>query len=425
MSVFFYYNYFTIVCFLVLNVSFVTSADLSSFIGLQHFQPCYFINATLPCLLDGAQLINSRVGSRLFKFALKQSTPQMYPWNNVGQWAWPRSVSSLAELASTNQIRTLLSQTFLGTNFTTFVIWAYTIGLDDGYWCRGVITDADQEKETTQFHDLTLHLMSSYAGSGVTFVLEHWEGDWAARCGNYNTSVPPAPQVVSNMVKWLQARQSGVESGRRTWCALQRDTLNAPLDCADQKEIMRTAAVSVMNSCEVNLVLASIQSAFPNLIRSVVPHVSLDMLSYSSYEAQSNPQLLGSALDFMYSQMNKSTGAPQRPIFITDWGVPLEQVDPAQAVAVAKTVLSTALSRSFVAHIFHWQIINNELKDVPGNCAGLSAPVFESNLQRDSERVLGDPTEWTIECFGRFFASSNKWHYQCASKVANYLITQT
>ena len=134
----------------------------------------------------GALQINQRIGSRIFKFALKDTTPELYPFNNNGEWAWP-SFSTLTQLAASPQISALLANQF-NTTFTTFVIWAYSVGLEDGYWCTSV-TPADLAIEVEQFSDLTAYLMQTYAGSNMTFTLEHWEGDWAARCGTHNAGL--------------------------------------------------------------------------------------------------------------------------------------------------------------------------------------------------------------------------------------------
>ncbi len=44
----------TVLSVVVLLSSVATSLELDEFIGLQHFQPCYYIDADLPCLLDGS-----------------------------------------------------------------------------------------------------------------------------------------------------------------------------------------------------------------------------------------------------------------------------------------------------------------------------------------------------------------------------------
>lgn len=285
----------------------------------------------------------------------------MYPLNNNGQWDWgnPDNYTSLAQIAALPQIKALFSNS-LGTDFTTFVMWVYTVGNVTStwnYWCNG-ITAENIAAETQQFADLTIYLLSTYAGTQLSFTLEHWEGDWMARCGSYNASQPPAPKVASAMILWLQARQKGVEIGREQYC-LQSNMSH--VDCSNGTAVMQAAGVTVYNGCEVNLVGDSINTTFPNIIRSVVPYVALDTVSYSSYDTMSTP-VLGPALDFIFSQMNRSLTSPPKPIFITEWGLGLEHVTTAEAAATAQNVIEFAVSRSdFVSRVLHWQVINNEL----------------------------------------------------------------
>jgi hypothetical protein len=46
--------------------------------------------------------------------------------------------------------------------------------------------------EAQQFADLTSYLVSTYANTGKTFVLQHWEGDWSIR-GGYDPTAKPTP----------------------------------------------------------------------------------------------------------------------------------------------------------------------------------------------------------------------------------------
>ena len=242
------------------------------------------------------------------------------------------------------------------------------------------IGDDDIANEIDQFSALTLLLLETYGGSNKTFILEHWEGDWSARCGSYNAQIPPTPQVIENMIKWLQARQDGVELGRSIYCQLYL----SGVDCDNGSAVMNAAGLYVYHGCEVNLVGMSINTTFPNLIRSVVPFVALDTVSYSSYDTMSTP-VLGSALDFIMAQMNRSSASPERPVFITEWGMGIYLVTVAEAMATARNVIAYAASRPFVARVLHWQVINNELDN--GTTCG-SYPTFDWDIQHGYSDVL-------------------------------------
>lgn len=84
-------------------------------------------------------------------------------------------------------------------------------------------TAQDVAAETQQFADLTSYLLPTYMGTGLTFVLEQWEGDWAARCGSYNKgnhqnhrlSQVWAAGCRPGSIWW---RERGGELGRRLFC---------------------------------------------------------------------------------------------------------------------------------------------------------------------------------------------------------------
>ena len=58
------------------------------------------------------------------------------------------------------------------------------------------------------------HSRSTYSPPIETFVLQHWEGDWAIR-GSYKPEETPAPQAIEGMTGWLNARQDGVDAARK------------------------------------------------------------------------------------------------------------------------------------------------------------------------------------------------------------------
>lgn len=197
------------------------------------------------------------------------------------------------------------------------------------------------------------------------------------------------------MIRWLQARQDGVVRGRAQFCFAHQ---LPGVDCSNGTAVMAAAGVFVYNGAEVNLVGASINTTFPNIIRSVIPHVALDTVSYSSYDTQGSPTL-GPALDFIFSQMNRSDTSPPQPVFITEWGLPLNQASTVQARTVAQNVIGVAATKPFVSRVIHWQVINNELI-AGGNCG--SQPVSDPSLQRGFWAVQPDGN---LSFFGSYLQS--------------------
>src|SRR3954454_11572484 len=163
--------------------------------GKYHFTDKDFLN-------EGAQRIQE-LGSRVIKVWFMRAPEQSYPFNSK----WP-AVNSLVDLARTPYYRELFDRPF-----TTFILETYAYGRDDNYWQRGV-TDAEAADEARQFEALTRYLIATYAGSGKTFVLQNWEGDWAIRPAA-DAKLVPTREAIAGMIRWLNARQDGVERGRR------------------------------------------------------------------------------------------------------------------------------------------------------------------------------------------------------------------
>ena len=196
--------------------------------------------------------------------------------------------------------------------FETFVLVAYSPAhADINYWRTGV-SPADLRAEQQQFHDAALHLATTYAGK--TFVLQHWEGDWSLR-GSYNASQPLSPVAVAAMIDWLAARQAGVASARAKCSELK--------SCASQ----------ILAAAEVNLVRSSYEHGWANMVTAVVPRVSLDLISYSSYDAMQLPEF-GDVLAYIARMHNRTSASPLVAVYIGEYGLPQQSVCACVCVCV-------------------------------------------------------------------------------------------
>lgn len=239
-------------------------------------------------------------------------------------------------------------------------------GTSWNYWCDA-ITPADEAAETREFSELTAHLLGAFSGTGKTFILEHWEGDWSAHCGNYDASKPPTPEVQARMVRWLTARQAGVDAGRAAWC---RSAGAAVRDCTDGRAVHGAAGAFVYHASEVNLIGTSMGAApLRNNILGVIPFVRLDMVSYSSYDTQwlrgASPTSLALALDFIAAHHNATAAAPSPAVFIAEYGIAqVEDPDPVHVAALVANVNAAALSigpsgARRAAYTFMWELFDN------------------------------------------------------------------
>lgn len=319
-------------------------AKCAARIGATHWAPCYSRNSSVPLLLDGAQSV-SEMGSRVIKVALFRPK-----WNYaLNSPDWPEDTeTTLAEIASHPYFRALWDM-----DFDTFILVAYsTVGglsagnLAAGYWVGG-ISAAQTEEEERQFYDLSSFLLKLHPDK--TFILANCEGDWEVR-GGIDAKSPAAPSAFSSMVKWLAARQQGVSRARR---------------------IFKTPATrgNVYLAAEVNLVAASLWDGVANVISHVIPHVQLDMISYSAYDTQHDLSDFPAAIGYIAKQHNRTPDAPpgMRAVLVGEFGLPQTRVPVQDVSYVIANVVNAALALG-VAHVIFWETYCNECLHAAAGC---------------------------------------------------------
>eukprot|EP00051_Salpingoeca_urceolata_P024231 m.423115 g.423115 ORF g.423115 m.423115 type:complete len:560 (-) comp20207_c0_seq4:42-1721(-) len=367
-------------------------------IGATHWNPCYFINATLPSLLDGAHVL-AGTGSKVIKVATFNPRA-MYPFNSP---AWPddSAFDSLLSMVSHPYYKTLWSM----PEFETYILIAYsTVGGPAGgsisYWTRG-ITEAQAAEETRQFHAAAAFLHRTYPNK--TFVFENWEGDWASRGGSYNASKPATDLALNSMRTWLAARQHGITLAREQ----VRTERHQPITpTATQGRIFFSA--------EVNLVEASRTKGEPNMINRVIPYIQLDMVSYSSYDTEKSPANFRAALGYLQEQHNRTVHSPPGPaaVFVAEYGMG-ENTAPNSTIATTVQIVVNEALTFGCSYIMYWETLDNECT---GQIAGCAA-----GRCHDSKHPVTDPKHlhgfWLVRPDG-----TKAWPYTYLSgKIAGRL----
>jgi len=298
--------------------------------GLYHLTDKDFLN-------EGADQILA-LGSRVIKVwfygAMRSESPvNSYPYNSQ----WPK-VESLVEGARAPYFKALFDKPF-----TTYILKVTALGREEGYWRKG-ITGEQKKDEQRQFYDLARYFLTQYKGTGKTFVLQHWEGDWMVR-GNFKGDQEPSPTALANMVEWLNARQAGVDQARRE---------------------AEPQGVHVYHAAEVNRVVQSMRSGFPNMVNKVLPHTHLDLISYSSWDSAtshwSDPKVLREALDFIAANAPDSADFGNRNVYLGEFGMPENGYSLEQIRTAIPNAVRTGLDWG-CPYIVYWQLYCNELKD--------------------------------------------------------------
>jgi hypothetical protein len=341
--------------------------ELPDVLGVTHVAGTYYLTDK-DFLNEGADQILA-LGSRVIKiwFYGKRHEHPMAAYSYNSQWP---NVDSLVEGAKLPYFKQLFNKPF-----TTYVMVVTSLGRDDGYWRKG-ISDEQKRDEQRQFYELTKHLLTEYKGTGKTFVLQHWEGDWMAR-GNFDAKVEPTPLALASMIEWLSARQAGVSQARR--------------EVGEQ-------GVHVYHATEVNLVVQSMRNGVAGVVNKVLPHTQLDLVSYSAWDSAtshySDPNVLRDALDFIAANAPDSPAFGSRNVYLGEFGMPENNYSLAQVQTAIPNAVQTGLKWG-CPYIIYWQLYCNELKD-----ASIKPPVKSNDAVRGFWLIRPDGTKsWVWDYF--------------------------
>jgi hypothetical protein len=304
--------------------------ELNPRVGTQTFSPRYHFT-TNSALVETAQAIRE-MGSESIKLYLGNGMSGQYGIQLSG------NITSLARLVTEEpSVRQVLDMPF-----RHIIAWAYCFSGTDT-WFKDGYSDSERQKEYEEMFALTAMLLTNYSGSGKTFYLGHWEGDWYL-LNNYVTTNNPSTTAITGMIDWLNNRQKAVD---------------------DAVAAIPHTNVWVYNYAEINRVRdAMINGPESNirLVNAVLPAVTnLDFVSWSSYDGMNLGQAdLIATLDYIESHLstNKAARIPGRRVFIGEYGwggsLPSAGQEPVTRAYVQKLLPWNP------RFILFWQIYNNE-----------------------------------------------------------------
>ncbi len=301
--------------------------DLRDILGVTHTGGKYSFTDK-PYLIEGAEKVQE-LGCRTIKLWFSDVVKQ-YPFHSQ----WPE-YHSLAELAQTPYFQTVFQMPF-----KTYILETFAVGLSDQNWREGM-TPEQALQEQRQFADLTRYLLTTYRGTGKTFILQNWEGDWAARNGFDEKKAIPQ-KTIEGMIAWFNARQEGVDQAR--------------------KEIP-DSGVKVYHAAEVNRVKIAMEG-MPNVVNAVLPHTHNDLVSYSAWDTESDPVLFPKALDFIAANTPDSAAFGAKNLYIGEYGLPENDYKQEVLELTVKNVVETCLQWG-CPYIVYWELYCNEPRHEP------------------------------------------------------------
>lgn len=283
-------------------------------------------------LLEGANEISELGADAIFVYLTQDPNNPIfnsYPANNGIAWPAAAELTSLTKVAQSAPFQNLFAR-----SFSTFVLTTYSAAVPYPISPGNLYDDSDFAAEEEQFYDLTRHLISTYQGSNKTFILKHWEGDSIVghqgdATADWTSQMTTEQQI--ELIRWLQARQAGVERARR--------------------ELAQAAGVQVLHAVEVNRVVD--QATNRRFINSIIPYINADMVAYSAWDStigtQSASQLeasLEAALQLIDSKTPDRHSLNARRMFISEFGL-LERERPLTVEEAATWCEPTCNSTDF------------------------------------------------------------------------------
>jgi hypothetical protein len=304
--------------FVVMNGGCSSGTQKPTVIGIHHQHGDYsFTREDL--LNEGAD--------RALEMGCKAIGVYMGPEYSVYYHGLDERAGNLKELAQTAAYRRFFNKPF---DVISITCYSFDKGLDR--WREGIET-FDPDAEYKEIRELTEYLLVEYGGSGKTFILKNWEGDWQL-LGSYERDAEPKNEALEAMSAWLRARIKAV---------------------SDARSSVDYEGVQVYSAVEFNLVEKA-EEGRATVLTKIIPRLEADLYSYSAWDSIYNPEKISVRLNFIKKYAPDSQAFGWKNVMIGEFGFPEGRGD--------KLVKIRLMLREFrrwgVPYCFYWQIYDNE-----------------------------------------------------------------
>lgn len=312
------------------NVTYpVEIEDYNYILGTQTIGPSYK-HTSETMLVETAKQIKE-MGSNVLKIALDATK-----YSDIAGFEYSSVKGLLENEPSFKEVMSM--------DFKYYFFWVYTpmVNRADG------LSEQEKTDEYNAIYNLTAYLLEKFSETGKRFFIGHWEGDWEL-LDNYNSNQEKVEQSrIQGMIDWLNIRQQAID---------------------DAKVNISHTNVDVFQYAEVNQVNAVIDHPdWDRMINRVIPYVSVDYVSYSSYESVQNLNYndlniqLSSTLDFIEDKLPVKNSISGKRVFIGEYGFPLVATKTQQEQdRRSRMVMKSALMWG-CPFILYWEMYNNEVE---------------------------------------------------------------
>jgi hypothetical protein len=241
--------------------------------------------------------------------------------------------------------------------FRNIMLWVYPFSDSKSAFFKGTINEAESKAVYEEIYAFTAYLLKRYSGSGKSFFLGNWEGDWHVVREVFDYNVDPEPESIAGAIKWFTLREKAISAARR-------DTPHSD--------------VEVYYYIELNHVAKSLDDDRPSIVNRVLPHIRTDYVSWSSYDVTKPAADLGGekgrervfqALDYIEAHLPESD-VPGKRVFLGEYGFELSSFEtPEKQRDYTASIIKWGLEWG-CPFILYWELYCNEIEATTGEHRG-------------------------------------------------------
>ncbi len=241
--------------------------------------------------------------------------------------------------------------------FRNIMLWLYPFSDKKSGFFKGEIPTPEAEAIYREIHDFTTYLLKTYSGSGKSFFIGNWEGDWHMLKEKYDYNLDPTPETIKGAIEWFNLRQKAVADAIR-------DTPHHD--------------VQVYYYIELNHVRKSLDDERPTIVNRVLPHIKTDFVSWSSYDVTTQAAIKGGAdgrqrvfdaLDYIEKHLPESD-IPGKRVFVGEYGFNLQQVENAEIQKNCSASIMQWCLEWGCPFVLYWELYCNEIEKSTGEHRG-------------------------------------------------------
>jgi hypothetical protein len=241
--------------------------------------------------------------------------------------------------------------------FRNVMLWVYPFCDSKAALSGGEMSDADASAIYQEMYEFTAYLLKRYSGSGKSFFLGNWEGDWHLQNEKYDYDLDPKPEAIAGAIKWFRLREKAIADARR--------------DTAHED-------VEVYYYIELNHVAKSMDHNKPSIVNQVLPHIRTDYVSWSSYDVTKSAALLGGekgrervfqALDYIEAHLPDSD-VPGKRVLIGEYGFELSSFKDAETQRKYTAAIMKWCLEWGCPFVLYWELYCNEIEPATGKHRG-------------------------------------------------------